>query len=140
MLKTVESFSDPLTAHLAKGRLEVEGILAFIANENHVWANWMVSHALGGVKVQVLENNFEEAKMIIGQHLNGEFEEDLSEEFDNFEVMTCPQCGGIKIHSKASLFSKIMLVLTFGIFRIIYKTLNTSHQCELCKFKWKSFF
>ena len=100
----------------------------------------MVSHALGGVKLQVLENNFEEAKMIIGQHLNGEFEEYLSEEFDNFKVMLCPQCGGIKIHSKASIFFKIMLVLTFGIFGIIYKTLNTSHQCELCKFKWKSFF
>ncbi len=69
-LLTVESFSDPLEAHIAKGRLEAEGIQAFVANEHHIWANWMMSHALGGVRVQVASENIDVAKRIIEQHFN----------------------------------------------------------------------
>jgi hypothetical protein len=137
-LKTVETFTDPIEAHIAKGRLDNEGIPAFIAHENHIWANWMLSHALGGVKVQVSEGNYEVAKAIIYKHINGNFEEDLSEEFDSFEKITCPKCGATNIRSNATLFSKIMLILTFGLFGIIYKTSNINHHCESCNFKWQS--
>ena len=52
---TIASFTSPLEAHMARGRLEAEGIPAFIAHENHIWAEWFLSNALGGVKVQVLK-------------------------------------------------------------------------------------
>lgn len=41
--KTVDSYTSPIDAYLAKGRLEAEGIPAFVAHDNHVWANWMYS-------------------------------------------------------------------------------------------------
>lgn len=135
-LKTVESFTDPMDAHLAKGRLEAEGIPASVAHENHIWANWMLSHALGGVKVQVAESNIDAAKVILKQHLNGEFEDSLNQEFNDIEVNSCPNCGATEYVSSASLFSKIMLILTFGLFGVIYKIRKENHKCTKCECKW----
>ena len=136
-LKTVESFTGPMDAHLAKGRLEAEGITASVVHENHIWANWMLSHALGGVKLQVAESNIEVAKIILKQHTNGVFEESLSQEFNDIVVNSCPNCGTPEYVSSALVFSKIMLILTFGLFGVIYKIRKENHKCVKCGCKWK---
>jgi len=91
-LITVESFSDPLEAHIAKGRLEAEGIQAFVANEHHIWANWMISHALGGVRVQVASENIDDAKRVMEQHISGGYEKNLNQEFNDLNIKFCPSC------------------------------------------------
>lgn len=48
-LVTIERCTDPIQAHTLLGRLEAEGIRAFVAHEHHVWANWFMSDALQGV-------------------------------------------------------------------------------------------
>ena len=53
MLITVATFTDPLEAHIVRGRLEAEHIECFVMHEHHIWANWFLSTALGGVKLQV---------------------------------------------------------------------------------------
>ena len=136
-LKTVESFTGPIEAHIAKGRLEAEGIPAFVAHENHIWANWVFSNALGGVKVQVSESNYEAAQEILKQHIDGGFEETLNQEFSNLEVNACPSCGGTEYVSSVPLFSKIMLFLTFGLFSVIYKPRKENHKCAKCGCMWK---
>ncbi|NOX42698.1 MAG: DUF2007 domain-containing protein [Gammaproteobacteria bacterium] len=65
---TVRAYNSPIEAYLAKGRLEVEGIPAYLAHENHVWVDWVYSQALGGVKVQVLAENAENASKILDAH------------------------------------------------------------------------
>ncbi len=136
-LITVESFTDPLDAHLAKGRLEAEGIQAYIAHENHIWANWMLSTALGGVKLQVFETDLDKARKIIKEHLNGDFENTLNQEFTDIEINACPKCGSTEFVNSASFFSKLLLFLTFGFFSVIYKISKDNHQCGNCGHKWK---
>ena len=134
---TVEAFSDPLEAHIAKGRLEAEGIPTFIADENHIWANWMMSHALGGVKVQVDQSNADAAKHILQQHINGDFEEELNHEFIDIMVKPCPNCGATEYTSSSPLLSKAILVLSLGLIGIIYKLRKANHQCSECEHQWK---
>ena len=55
MLTSVARYSLPYEAHLARARLESEGIPAFVADEHTINMQWLYSDALGGVRLQVPE-------------------------------------------------------------------------------------
>jgi hypothetical protein len=59
------SFSTATEAAMAQSRLEVEGIPAFLDNENVVQFNWMLSNATGGVRVMVHESDLDLAREIL---------------------------------------------------------------------------
>ncbi len=52
-LVTIERLLDPTEAQIIVGRLETEGIPAFIADLRLVQTNWLWTLALGGVRLQV---------------------------------------------------------------------------------------
>ena len=56
-LVTVETFSTPWEAQLARARLETEGIHSVIADENFIRLYWALSNAVGGVKLKVREED-----------------------------------------------------------------------------------
>lgn len=62
---TVATFSSYFDAYLIKGRLEHEGIRCFIKDENAVTINPMYDIAMGGIKLQVPENEVELAIEIL---------------------------------------------------------------------------
>ena len=88
-LVTIATFSQAPQAHVLRGRLESEGIPAFLADENTVTANWLYSTAVGGVKLQVREADAARAREVLG--LEEAAPED--EEEDAEPDPTCPQCG-----------------------------------------------
>lgn len=47
------TFWNMIEAHIAKGRLQAEGIPAFLDNEHFVTADWFVNIIVGGVKLLV---------------------------------------------------------------------------------------
>ncbi|WP_404425818.1 hypothetical protein [Nibricoccus sp. IMCC34717] len=57
-MKTIASFSKPIDAHLLIARLEGSGVRAFARDENMVTVDWIVSNAIGGVKVDVSDEDF----------------------------------------------------------------------------------
>ena len=62
---TVATFDMPTEAHLAKGLLEANGLTAFLADELTVGVAWHLSNAIGGVKLQVAEDDVERAASIL---------------------------------------------------------------------------
>ena len=70
-----------------RGRLESEGIRAFVADEGMVAANWLYSRAVGGVKVRVREGDVEQALKVLEM---GEAEDEQVEEGGVEE--RCPSC------------------------------------------------
>jgi Putative prokaryotic signal transducing protein len=50
---TVETFTSPWEAQLARARLESEGIESLVADEHLVRMDWVISRAIGGVKLKV---------------------------------------------------------------------------------------
>jgi hypothetical protein len=59
---TVASFQDPVEAQIVCALLQSEGLSATVADLNLVTANWPWALAVGGVKVQVPHEEFEQAK------------------------------------------------------------------------------
>ncbi len=88
MLVIISSYSLPYEAHIAKSRLDSEGIPSFIADEHTISMQWLYSHALGGVKLQVPEVYAEAALEV----LNENRETALVEE-QGVDQKACPQCG-----------------------------------------------
>jgi putative signal transducing protein len=64
-LVTLTTVSDPIQASLMKGRLEAEGIICYLADQNTIGINPLYSNALGGVRLQVRQCDREEARKVL---------------------------------------------------------------------------
>ena len=133
MLITVGSYSNPIEAHIVRGRLEAEGIFAVVAHENHSWAQWTITLAIGGVKVQVSSEDLEKSLNIIKGLNDGDYSLDVEEENDWLSL--CPQCGStekerVNIPWKLSLILIFMASIPFPY--TIYKS-----KCRNCSHVWK---
>lgn len=77
---TVARFSDAVEAQLLQGRLQADGIEAFLADRNHVQADPLIALALGGVRVQVKARDVDAARVVIAALASGDYA--LDEDFD----------------------------------------------------------
>lgn len=141
-LVTIATFSHPLEAHIVKGRLESEGIWSFVAGENMV-NNWLFSIALGGVKLQVREEDVERAQMVLadgpGEIDWEEGEEDQEREI--YEAVTeeeperCPRCASHKIRYEK--FEKGAMTLSWLLLGFPIPFLRKEWVCQNCGYYWK---
>ena len=74
-----------------RGRLQAEGIETYVAHEHHIWANWFLSTALGGVKLQVRPEDAQQAQEILRQEQDGDYEM-LVAEADTASAEPRPAC------------------------------------------------
>ena len=86
-LETVGSYSQPYEAHIAQKRLRDSGIPAFLKNEHTISIDWLLSQALGGVKVMVPADRAAEARRVL--------ETDAADHLDPTleDPITCPICS-----------------------------------------------
>jgi hypothetical protein len=82
---TIATFSKPEEAHLCRMRLEAVGIPAYVQDEHLVQMNWLYSNAIGGVRVQVADEDLASAQEFLG----ADSPQDSTAEAD----VVCPACG-----------------------------------------------
>jgi predicted RNA-binding Zn-ribbon protein involved in translation (DUF1610 family) len=78
----VASYNDYVSAHIAKGRLEEDGISSWLKDENTVTINPVWTQAVGGIKLMVNEKQAEAAINILKQ---------ITEQHK--KSIACPRCG-----------------------------------------------
>ena len=61
-MKTIATFSKPEEAHLFRTRLEAAGIPAYVQDEHFIQMDWLYSNAIGGVRVQIADEDVEAAR------------------------------------------------------------------------------
>lgn len=66
-LVVLRRFRDIPEALLAKGKLDTYGIECFLADENMVRMDWLISNLLGGVKLLVEPSDFTRASRILNE-------------------------------------------------------------------------
>ena len=71
-MRTLAAFNHPDQAHLLRMRLEGSGIAAYVRDENMVTLDWLVSLAVGGVKVDVADDDYEAALAILAEDAEDE--------------------------------------------------------------------
>ena len=88
-------YNNSLEANRDKQILANNGVQSFIANEQTIQSDWLLSQALGGIQLQVFEDEVEKAQEILKNfiengHTELEVEHTISDSEFNF---TCPNCG-----------------------------------------------
>lgn len=71
-LVTIARFDLAGQAHIAKNALEAVGIKSVLADEQTVSMDWLLSNAIGGIKVQVLEEDAERAVTTLEESLGSD--------------------------------------------------------------------
>lgn len=89
-LVTVATFQDSVAADLAKNFLEHEGIACVLIDDTTVATDWMLSAAIGGVKLQVAALNVERAEMLLAriQNERDQADDESSDEADETAIAT----------------------------------------------------
>jgi hypothetical protein len=66
-MMTVAVFETLPDAQIAVGRLEAEGLSAYLADSHLVQTDWLYAIAIGGIKVQVAPDDAEQARAILAR-------------------------------------------------------------------------
>jgi hypothetical protein len=136
MLTTVARFRDPWEAHMFRGLLDCEGLLAVVAFDRHVSVNWPISLALGEVQVQVASEDCDEARTIWQQVRSGEYEADLRRRVGGFDVMRCPRCQSTDFKRRFSVPTLGCLVLFTLLAMAIFPPRRKMCECRNCGNIW----
>lgn len=97
-LVTVQQYRDLAEAQVAKGVLDSAGIPCCLRDENAVRLEWVWSNLLGGVRLQVNEQDREAAQEVLAQPIPEQIQVDGEIPYDQ---PRCPRCGSLDIHYQA---------------------------------------
>jgi hypothetical protein len=124
---TVDRYLHPTDAYIAAGRLESEGIPVNLVGINHASVNWLITNALGGIRLQVPHKFASEARSILATAAPIEVSEKDSDR--------CPACGASNttVHSTAWKIS----FLVIHLLNIPIPWGKGRRQCDDCGHEWR---
>lgn len=136
-LVTVASFRDPWEARIAAGLLQSEEILVFVIHENHIWMNWPISQALGGVKLQVPLQVRLQAMQVLDGLKKGEYS-DLLEGYEPvYDTRPCPRCQSGDFKPVFSVRGWLSLLIIWICLGIIFPARRRLNSCRRCSYIWE---
>ncbi len=128
LLVKVGAYENAIQAHLARGRLEEEGIPAFVCHEHHVWAYWLYSLLLGGVKVYVHVKDEDRAREVVSAHDGGAYA--LPDE----ETPSCPRCKSEQVTRRRASWKAALL--TANLVSVPLYFAWATRKCGHCGNEW----
>ncbi|RMZ59243.1 DUF2007 domain-containing protein [Chryseobacterium nematophagum] len=129
-LITFQFYETALQANREKQILAENGINSYIANEQLIQSDWLLSQAVGGIQLQVFEEDIEKAKQILQEYKdNNEFSLEVEHTIENPKFdFVCPQCQSNHIYRDDSATSFFGIsILTSRTFICYYCGNNFTH-------------
>jgi len=129
----VASFSQPVEAHLARIRLEAEGITCVVSDEYLVRVDWFLSNAVGGVKLMVPAWEAARARDLLRPRPRLVAAAGAGAESDG--EMICPRCHCDDVYyTRYNRRVAGVFVLLFG-FLVPWR--DKRWTCKQCGYAWK---
>lgn len=134
---TVASFSQPVEAHLARTKLESEGIACVVSDEYLVRVNWLLSNAVGGVKLRVPSWEAERAREVLRPRPRLVVVPDAEQarEARAAGEMMCPSCRSLDVYY--TRFSRRAAGVFWLLFGFIVPWFSRRWLCKQCGYEWK---
>lgn len=133
------SLTFPTQAHMVQGYLESEGIETMLKDELTAQVNTMSSYALGGVKVMVREEDYENAQQILqkGGYLIPEKESKIEIVYDanTINKKQCPFCHSENIGKKKS--PDVITLIISLILGMLFPIFKRTDMCFDCGKEWR---
>ncbi len=137
-LVRIQYYENAIEANRDKQILAENGVQSFIANEQTIQSDWLLSQALGGIQLQVFEDDDEKAKEILQilQDESADFELEVEHTIENPDFdFVCPKCGSNHIYQDekpGGAFGISLLLLSIPI-----KISNNNYHCYYCGNEFK---
>ena len=128
---TLATYDNYINASFHKQKLEDAGIMCYLGDENTVTMQWMLSNAVGGIKLRVLSDDVEEAIKILSTKAE---QIPVDYTIENNDLI-CPRCRSnntITEKYSKSIFAASWLFLGFPIKANPMKT----SRCFYCGNIW----
>ena len=126
---TVATFSQPFEAHLARTKLESEGVTCFVSDEHVIAVNWLLSGAVGGVKLKVPAWQADRAREVLRPKPH------LVVVADNDTELACPNCRSVDVYYQR--FSRRAGFFAMVFLGFLLPWMSRSWQCKQCGYEWK---
>lgn len=129
-LITVKTFNNVMDAHMAKAKLELEGVECCLFDEHLASVNPLLMQTIGGVKLKVDDSKLEQAAVILNIGENEPFTDEQN------HTITCPKCGSDRLTSGYSYTKDpaSILSLIVGFLFVILPIFGTYvYRCKQCK-------
>lgn len=132
---TIATYIGAWEAHLARAKLESEGIYSLVLDDQTASINWIYSSALGAVRLQVREEDSKRAIHLLER--TSEDEPAIQQECPALDTTApiCPACGSTNI-SRAG-FSRPAAVLSCLLFGLPFLFNRKRVVCMNCGRKWR---
>lgn len=140
-LKTIITFTLPQDAYMAKGFLESEGIETLMKDELTAQVHNFYSNAIGGVKIQVNESDYEKGLLILkkGGYITEENTDEEKIEIVHPDKTTdkkvCPFCHSDNVGRKKE--ANVLTVIVYFLLGAIFPIFKKSYVCYDCGKVWK---
>ena len=122
---TIARFSKIEEAYLLRLRLGAGDVDAFILDEYMIQMDWLISNAIGGVRVQIAEEDFERCKQILQEE---PYDPDAA------VITTCPYCQSEETERKE--FTRRLSFLSMFIFGCPLPVAKNKFGCKICGESW----
>lgn len=132
-LVTIAAFSEPIEAHLARSRLECEGLSCSLADEHIVGVYWLSTAAVGGVKLQVRERDREHALRVL-EEASARPASSAEWVTGDLDAPRCPSCGSLRVERER--FDRRMILLSWLLLGIPLPFLRRYDRCRRCGERW----
>lgn len=120
----IRSYDEYVSAHIAMGRLEEDGIRVWLKDEHTLSVNPAMTHALGGIKLMVLRDQAERAMEIL-RAIDAEAK----------KSNPCPKCGSENVelinsvrHKKGFLAAIIAIFASAPVGEKVYCCFSCGHE------------
>ncbi len=131
-LVTVARYRDLAEALLVQGKLESAGIESELTNAETIRTDWLLSNAIGGVGLQVNEDDLDAAQTLLGQSIPESISDEASGE--TYDQPRCPRCSSLDVQygrrNNGVFISWIALGLPLPIFG------KLRWECSACGAEW----
>jgi hypothetical protein len=129
----VATFSQPLEAHLARTKLESEGIACVVGDEHLIRVDWFLSNAVGGVKVLVPAWEAEKAREILRPRPRLVVVAGDEEPADG--ELICPRCRSYDVYYRR--YSRRIASVFILLFGFLVPWRSRRWTCTQCGYEWK---
>ena len=128
-LITLKTFDNSIDANMLRCQLELEGIQSYLKDENTITTNPLYNIAIGGIKLQVIEQDYLRAKTYLAELENTPYTN------QNNEIISYPSCKSTKIHTGFTSYKNItgiLSLLTAFAFMILPFYNKKVYKCKEC--------
>jgi hypothetical protein len=133
-LVTLWRYRDLPEALVAKSKLDSDAVGCALADTEIVRLNWYLSNAVGGVRLQVSDEDVEHAMALLSEEIPAGFS--AEETGEAYQQPGCPKCHSRDVRFE-HMYKGIALVFLWLLALPIWIPKGLWH-CEDCSHEWKS--